>query len=93
MIIFGGRDEDNNKLNDIWAFNISTGTWSELFQSSSDGTAPLARTGHTCCVYNDLMFLFGGIYEITKELNDCWAFDLKKNKWGCVYDEPNSPAK
>ena len=24
MIVFGGKDEDNNKLNDLWEFNFST---------------------------------------------------------------------
>jgi N-acetylneuraminic acid mutarotase len=29
MVIFGGRDEFNNKLNDIWLFNFSSYTWEE----------------------------------------------------------------
>ena len=24
MIVYGGKDEDNNKLNDLWEFNFST---------------------------------------------------------------------
>ena len=24
MIIFGGKDEENNKLNDLWEFNLSS---------------------------------------------------------------------
>jgi hypothetical protein len=24
MMIFGGKDEDNNKLNDLWEFNFAT---------------------------------------------------------------------
>jgi N-acetylneuraminic acid mutarotase len=24
LIIFGGKDEDNNKLNDLWEFNFTT---------------------------------------------------------------------
>ena len=30
MYIFGGKDEDNNKLNDTWVFNFNTYTWTEL---------------------------------------------------------------
>jgi N-acetylneuraminic acid mutarotase len=27
MIVFGGKDEDNNKLNDLWEFNLNTYKW------------------------------------------------------------------
>ena len=27
LIIFGGKDEDNEKLNDVWAFHLKTNTW------------------------------------------------------------------
>jgi hypothetical protein len=27
MYIYGGKDEDNNKLNDIWTFNFNTYLW------------------------------------------------------------------
>jgi len=30
MVVFGGRDEDSNKLNDIWVFNFSTYQWEEI---------------------------------------------------------------
>lgn len=29
FVIFGGKNEDNEKLNDVWAFNLSTHTWSQ----------------------------------------------------------------
>lgn len=27
LIIFGGKDEENEKLNDVWAFNLKSYTW------------------------------------------------------------------
>jgi len=27
MIVFGGKDEDNNKLNDLWEFNMASLVW------------------------------------------------------------------
>ena len=30
MIIFGGKDEDNNKLNDIWTFDFTTYRWEQI---------------------------------------------------------------
>jgi N-acetylneuraminic acid mutarotase len=27
MLVFGGRDDENNKLNDLWSFNFTTYQW------------------------------------------------------------------
>lgn len=39
------------------------------------------------------MILFGGIYEITKELNDFMLYDFKQNKWITLFEESVSPKK
>jgi len=37
------------------------------------------------------MVIFGGLFELTKELNDLYAFDLKNFQWVKVFDESESP--
>lgn len=39
------------------------------------------------------MLLFGGIFEITKELNDLYLYDFKQNRWITVFEESCSPKK
>lgn len=39
------------------------------------------------------MIIYGGIYEVTKELNDMFVFDLRKEKWVCLFEELNSPKR
>lgn len=39
------------------------------------------------------MIIYGGIYEVTKELNDMHVFDLRQDKWVCLFQEQNSPKK
>jgi hypothetical protein len=39
------------------------------------------------------LLIFGGIYEITKELNDLHMFDLTKKKWITIFEESNSPVR
>lgn len=39
------------------------------------------------------MLVFGGIFEITKELNDLHVFDFKKNKWITMFEETHSPKR
>jgi N-acetylneuraminic acid mutarotase len=73
MIIFGGRDEENNKLNDLWLFNFSTYFWEHIDLPN----APLGRSGHSASIYKEMMLIFGGIYEVTKELNDMHIYDFR----------------
>lgn len=57
---------------------------------------PTPRAGHSAIMYkNELMMVFGGIYEITRELNDCHIYSIKDNCWHSLYDEtgPSSPIK
>lgn len=78
MFIFGGKDQDNNKLNDLWEFNFSTYLWEQIV---ADGPPPLRRSGHSSCLYKDCMLIFGGIHEVTQELDDLVVFDFKNKRW------------
>jgi len=39
MYVFGGKDDDNNKLNDLWKLDLASNTWSLV--KPSDGILPL----------------------------------------------------
>jgi hypothetical protein len=92
MVIFGGRDDESNKLNDIWIFNFSTYQWEEIDLEDED-IKPLPRSGHSACLYKDMMLIFGGIYEVTKELDDMYLFDFRNKRWILFFEEIQSPAK
>lgn len=91
MYIFGGKDDDNNKLNDLWRLDLNTYTWSEV--KPIDDFIPMERSGHSCDIYDNFMVIFGGIYEITKELNDFHLFDFRKNRWITMFEESYSPKR
>ncbi len=92
MWVFGGKDDDNNKLNDLWKLDLQELKWTLV--KSVDGSEPLERSGHRCDVYaGSYMVLFGGIYEITKELNDFYLYDFQENKWVTLFEESMSPKK
>lgn len=91
MYIFGGKDDDNNKLKDTWKFNFKTSTWTQIIGMEDP---PIARSGHAAQVYKEqYMIVYGGIHFVTRELNDLHVFDMKKEKWLCLFEELNSPAK
>jgi hypothetical protein len=39
------------------------------------------------------MFIFGGIFEVTKELNDVQSFSLKTREWTTIYEDEQSPQR
>jgi hypothetical protein len=44
MYVFGGKDEDNEKLKDLWAFDFATKMWKEL---PCDAEDIISRSGHS----------------------------------------------
>lgn len=54
---------------------------------------PTGRSGHSACLYKDMMLIFGGIIEVTKELDDMHIFDFKNNRWIEFFEECSSPIK
>ena len=75
LYVFGGQDDDNNKLGDLWTFDLGSKQWNEVGGDES-GFKPIARSGHTAVVWGQKMYIFGGILELTKELNDMVVFDF-----------------
>lgn len=75
--MFGGQDDDNNKLDDLWEFD---GSWRQI-QIQDGDLHPLARSGHSAVTYGNKMYIFGGILELTKELNDMLVFDFTSMKF------------
>ena len=38
-----------------------------------------------------MLLVFGGILEVTRELNDMWLFDFKNKRWITFFEEAASP--
>jgi hypothetical protein len=88
MYVFGGQEDDNKKLNDMWCFDLQTCQWSQVDQSSCE-YKPTPRSGHSSVVYGDKMYIFGGILELTKELNDLVVFNFDTKSFSSCSDQNN----
>ena len=86
MYVFGGKNDDSEKMSDLWVFNIADEMWTELLPS---GEIPFERSGHSMSVIGDNIVVFGGIWDVTKELNDLHAYSITKNKWTTLSDSAN----
>lgn len=80
LYVFGGQDDDNNKLGDLWTFDLKGKTWNEIVPAEG-GFKPIARSGHTAVVWGQRMYIFGGILELTKELNDMVVYDFASGQF------------
>ena len=88
MVIFGGF-VDSGRENDLWEYCFTTGKWKEIEALTKE--KPCKRSGHSAVVYQDKMYIFGGVDDEINRLNDLWEFDLKKKTWKELKVE-NGPA-
>jgi hypothetical protein len=51
----------------------------------------MSRSGHSACQYKDCMLVFGGIHEVTQELDDLVIFDFKNKRWINLFEVQISP--
>ena len=79
-LLFGGAGlSDNTGLNDLWAYDYESNTWTERHPAMS----PPPRNWHAL-VYvptSDRTVMFGGTTPADVLLNDTWAYDYHRNRW------------
>eukprot|EP01119_Soliformovum_irregulare_P019749 TRINITY_DN631_c1_g1_i1.p1 TRINITY_DN631_c1_g1~~TRINITY_DN631_c1_g1_i1.p1 ORF type:complete len:962 (+),score=186.76 TRINITY_DN631_c1_g1_i1:414-2888(+) len=112
LYIFGGtvsiEDEPSGSmdsarpLNDLWSYDITLGSWTNLFVGSptsvgsfyglkgteSPQNYPGTRLGSTMWVYQGYVYLFAGTSETTYQpLSDLWRFNVANGQWAWVSGE------
>ena len=68
--------DDNIKLNDLWELDLASEEFKEI-RLGEASYQPSCRSGHSANIFNDRMVIFGGILELTKELNEMLMYDFK----------------
>ena len=83
LLLFGGfghfEKADGGLLNDTWAFDSASNTWSELRPMK-----PPAARAEAAMAYDDAsskLILFGGDAGNATLLSDTWAYDGRANTW------------
>ncbi|KAK9813645.1 hypothetical protein WJX73_001345 [Symbiochloris irregularis] len=69
LLLFGGLDAAERRLDDSWVLDLTTSTWLEL---KTTGPKPKARYGHAMTSIDGKVVLFGG-QSNTGLLNDLWT--------------------
>lgn len=90
LVLFGGKDDANQNVNEIWTLNLSGNTWQKI---TVDGEMPPASEDHAV-IYDPIgyrMILHGGEDGLTT--NKTWAFDLTTNRWRNLTLQSGAPAR
>ena len=86
MVIYGGANEDDGPLSDVWLYDFGSGMWTELAEPSSSSSSsaaaagasdgPEAREMHVACLAGRSMHVTGGRGRDGTVFQDLWALDL-----------------
>jgi hypothetical protein len=88
IFLFGGRGA-SGELNDLWAYDLASGVWTEITSPNPPG----ARFGHNT-VYSEVdsrMIIFGG-QAGSQFFGDTWAFTPGVDSWAEFEIPGDSPA-
>ncbi len=77
VILFGGANEVAWGLNDTWAYDYNTNTWTE----KSPGPAKHLGARIAYDAESDRIILFGGYNLAGILFNDTWAYDFNLDTW------------
>jgi len=77
MLVFGGYT-GGGWLNELWSYNISSNSWTQLNSS----TSPSVRSENTAIYLSssNSMLVFGG-YTGASWVNDLWSYNISSNTW------------
>ncbi|GLI60388.1 hypothetical protein VaNZ11_002398 [Volvox africanus] len=94
VLVFGGLVVNRTESKDPVATNeviwleqgsaFSTPVWRVLFNRTRSGlnrTVPVPRQNAAAAIFNDTLWIFGGVDNDTQILDDTWSFDIQKQKW------------
>lgn len=77
LFMFGG-DTKEVLLNDMWKFNLTSNTWSQVIYTGTE--IPQERSGHTMFVNQGRIYLYGGRTQLGLS-GETWKFNLEQETW------------
>ena len=93
LAIFGGKDENDNQLDDLWLFNFNSNLWTQMFALSDTFPSNYYIAARYSPVLffsadNETLYLYSGASENGPQC-DIWSYSLVNKIWnmiGKVYD-------
>ncbi len=107
LVLFGGEDGGHQTsktnvwgsfFNDIWTFDLKNNHWTKLEPAGL--LVPQARTAHCAVIFEDSLYIFGGLTAVERstkdsrflrDSDDFWKFSFVSLQWTRVVVLGRSP--
>lgn len=76
LYIIGGESFHRAKMIYVYDFNGNVWETPHII-----GRHPLPRYGHSCVLFGDKIYMYGGVIENSTVTNEIWAFDVSAKLW------------
>lgn len=81
VYVYGGWDHHNRVFNDLWSFDLSSHSWSRIDPPDAMCKPPHGRSCHHAAVWNDHLYIFGGLRDGDAAIGDMWKFSFEARGW------------
>lgn len=72
LVVYGGRNQEGRRLNDVWVLNSTTWHWKRV---PTQGAVPPQRHSALAAFHTGRLVVFGGC-GVEGAMNDVWVLDL-----------------
>eukprot|EP00298_Acanthocystis_sp_HF-20_P010668 c18982_g1_i1.p1 GENE.c18982_g1_i1~~c18982_g1_i1.p1 ORF type:complete len:824 (+),score=270.58 c18982_g1_i1:1608-4079(+) len=87
LFVYGGYDSNDKLLNDFYALDLNTMTWTNLLIEGENQVPPLAN--QMCASFNDTVVMFGGVNH--EGLSDqVYMYEAREQTW--IVQQPSGTA-
>ncbi|KAG7200810.1 hypothetical protein KM043_003181 [Ampulex compressa] len=76
LYVVGGESFHRAKM--IYVYDFNGNVWET---PHVEGRAPLPRYAHSCVLFGDKIFMYGGVVQNSTVTNEIWAFDVSAKVW------------
>lgn len=83
IYIYGGLNQKNVYLNEMWKFDLGNITWNQV---NIQGEIPKGRKGHSAVLFEGNILFFGGKTGQLFEINQLWKYDIIKERFQLLHD-------
>ena len=85
ILLYGGRTPSGSFFNQLWVYDIASGTWTKKTNWNCVPSCPAGRAVHSIVYddFNNKFIVFGGylVSGHSFETNETWTYDLATNTW------------
>jgi len=80
LIIYGGAS--GKELNrHIYSFDVQTKEIKNLTENLGEDATPPPRQDHAAVIYNNALYIYGGLGQDNKIYDDMWKYEFSSNSW------------